>query len=170
MHFVRFEELLKKIGIDFEVLKTGEFKDIGSPHRKLTEKDKELLQSVMADIQNQFVRAVAESRNMPIEKVREVADGRIFSGAKAKELGLVDDLGNFQDAIETAKELAGIKGDVELVYPKKPKLEIWDFFLDRAAKFLNEMIEGSDLRLEYRWKGLKSGTFKKNDSHPLSPP
>lgn len=153
MEFVRFEELLKKIGVKLEVLKSGEFKDIGSPHRKLTDRDKELISALIADIQKQFVEAVASGRNLTLEKTHEIADGRIFSGARAKELGLVDVLGNFQDAVEIAKNMAGIKGDVTLVYPKKSKLELWDLFFDSAADSVVKRIHEMKTRIEYRWNG-----------------
>jgi protease-4 len=153
MEFVRFEELLKKIGVKLEVLKSGEFKDIGSPHRKLTDRDKELLSALITDIQKQFVEAVASGRNLTLEKTHEIADGRIFSGARAKELGLVDVLGNFQDAVEIAKNMAGIKGDVTLVYPKKSKLELWDLFFDSAADSVIKRIHEMKTRIEYRWNG-----------------
>lgn len=117
--FVNFQGLLEKIGIDFQVIKQGEFKDVGSPHRGLTEREREMLSKVMEDIHKQFVGDVAKARGLDKEKVLEIADGRIFSGREAVELGLVDELGNFQDAVSSAKELAGIKGEPELVYPKK---------------------------------------------------
>ncbi len=157
MEFVRFEDLLNKIGIKFEVLKSGEFKDIGSPHRELTARDKELISALIADIQKQFVEAVASGRNLSIEKTREIADGRIFSGAQAKELGLVDVLGNFQDAVELAKNMATIRGDVTLVYPKKSKLDLWDLFLGSAADSIVKRIQGMKTRVEYRWSGFVGG-------------
>jgi protease-4 len=157
MEFVRFEDLLNKIGIKLEVLKSGEFKDIGSPHRELTARDKELISALIADIQKQFVEAVASGRNLSLEKTREIADGRIFSGAQAKELGLVDVLGNFQDAVELAKNMATIKGDVTLVYPKKSKLDLWDLFLGSAADSIAKRIQGMKTRVEYRWSGLVGG-------------
>ncbi len=157
MEFVRFEDLLNKIGIKLEVLKRGEFKDIGSPHRELTARDKELISTLIADIQKQFVEAVASGRNLSIEKTREIADGRIFSGAQAKELGLVDVLGNFQDAVELAKNMATIRGDVTLVYPKKSKLDLWDLFLGSAADSIVSRIQGMKTRVEYRWSGFVGG-------------
>ena len=157
MEFVRYEDLLNKIGIKFEVLKSGEFKDIGSPHRELTARDKELISALIADIQKQFVEAVASGRNLSLEKTREIADGRVFSGAQAKELGLVDVLGNFQDAVELAKGMATIRGDVTLVYPKKSKLDLWDLFLGSAADSIVSRIQGMKTRVEYRWSGLVGG-------------
>ena len=157
MEFVRFEELLNKIGIKLEVQKSGEFKDIGSPHRELTARDKELISALIADIQKQFVEAVASGRNLSLEKTRDVADGRIFSGAQAKELGLVDVLGNFQDAVELAKNMATIRGDVTLVYPKKSKFDLWDLFLGSAADSIAKRIQGMKTRVEYRWSGFVGG-------------
>lgn len=157
MEFVGFEDLLNKIGIKLEVLKSGEFKDTGSPHRKLTARDRELISALIADIQTQFVEAVASGRNLSLEKTRAVADGRIFSGAQAKELGLVDVLGNFQDAVDLAKNMATIKGDVTLVYPKKSKLDLWDLLLGSAADSIAKRIQGMKTRIEYRWNGLVGG-------------
>ena len=87
MEFVQLEELFQKIGIHLEVVKRGEFKDVGSPHRKLSERDRELMNNLISDIQEQFIDAVAGGRGLDKEKVREIADGRIISGAMAKELG-----------------------------------------------------------------------------------
>jgi len=155
MEFLQVQELAKKIGISLEVLKTGEFKDIGSPHKKLSERDKELIKGLITDIQEQFISAVAHGRGLSKEKVREIADGRIFSGAMAKELGLVDRLGNFHDAVDLAKEMTGIKGDVSLVYPEKPRTKLWDLIFRSAAKaFDKAVIDSLKTRIEYRWDGL----------------
>ena len=157
MEFIQIEDLLKKVGVSLEVLKSGEFKDIGSPHRKMTEKEKKLIKDLISDIQKQFVNAVARGRDLSEEKVREIADGRIFSGAQAKELGLVDLLGNFQDAVDLAKKMAGIKGDVTLVYPKEEKLKLWDFILQNITKACyNAFMNYLNTSIEYRWEGLSS--------------
>jgi protease-4 len=155
MEFLQVEDLLKKIGVGIEVLKTGEFKDIGSPHRKLSEKDRELISSLISDIQRQFVEAVARGRNLPIEKVREIADGRILSGAQSKEHGLVDELGNFQDALELAKKMTGVEGEVTLVYPKKKGSRLWDFVLRDASEALYSFLRKiPGMQIEYRWDGF----------------
>jgi protease IV len=155
MEFVQVEDLLKKIGVSVEVLKTGEFKDIGSFHRKLSERDREMIRTLVFDVQRQFVDAVAQGRNLPVEKVREIADGRILSGAQCKDLGLVDQLGNFEDAVELAKTLAGIKGEVTLVYPKKPRGKWWNLFLqDTSQAVAKALRDAVMLRLEYRWEGV----------------
>ncbi len=157
MEFIQIEDLLKKVGVGLEVLKSGEFKDIGSPHRKMSEREKELIKDLISDIQKQFVNAVARGRHLSVEKVQEIADGRIFSGAQAKELGLVDLLGNFQDAVDLAKKMTGIKGDVSLVYPKKAKSSLWDFIFNGVTKACYRAIMNHlNTDIEYRWEGLSS--------------
>lgn len=153
MEFVRFEQLLKKIGVGIDVLKSGEYKDIGYPQRELTERDRQMLQGVISDIQHQFVEAVASGRHLAVKKVQAIADGRIFSGEQAKELGLVDFLGNFEDAVALAKKMAGIKGEVTLVYPKRRGISFWDLFFDAASKSLLKYIPRTENRIEYSWQG-----------------
>ena len=154
MEFLRLDELMDKIGVKFEVLKSGEFKDIGSPHRPLTTRDREIIDSLIADIQGQFVAAVATGRGLPLEKVKEIADGRVFSGARAKELDLVDDLGNFEDAVDAAKALVGIKGDVTLVYPRKNRMEIWKSLIRNTTRSITRLFQNIQPRFEYRWGGM----------------
>jgi protease-4 len=154
MEFIRVEELLKKIGIEMEVIKSGEFKDIGSPNREMTETERRILKDLIEDIRNQFVTAVAQGRKIPREKVLELADGRIFSGREAKELGLVDYLGNFQDAVNVAKRMANIKGEVKLVYPEaKRRSLLWDYLLKDFADYIITSIERHSVPFEYRWNG-----------------
>ncbi len=154
MEFIQIQELFKKIGVNLEVLKSGEFKDIGSPYRELTDKDKGLLVDLISDIQEQFIDAVAKGRDMPVEKVREIADGRILTGAMAKDLGLVDQLGNFRDAVDLAKNMAGIKGEVDLVLPKKRGIRIWDLIVQNATKAIYGAVNDNlTPHLEYRWNG-----------------
>ena len=162
MEFVRLEDLLNKIGVDLEIMKSGEFKDIGSPDRKLTQREREILDAMIMDIQGQFEEAIVRGRRMPLERVQQIADGRIFSGARAQELGLVDVLGNFQDAVEVTKEIAGIKGDVTLVYAKKSRLEVLDLLLETGARFIAGALRNLDGRIEYRWDGVSGVDFKGN--------
>jgi protease IV len=155
IQFVRLEELMNKIGVDLEIVKSGEFKDMGSPDRKLTQRDREIIDALIKDLQGQFVSAVASGRNLSVEKVQEIADGRIFSGARAKDLGLVDFMGNFQDAVEITKKIVGIKGDVALVYPKKSTGELWNLFLESSVKnIVGVLTEQGGSMVGYRWDGL----------------
>ncbi|MBN1904320.1 MAG: signal peptide peptidase SppA [Deltaproteobacteria bacterium] len=158
MQYYQYRELAEKIGLKMEVIKSGEFKDIGNPHRELTEKEREVLDAVISDIQTQFVNDVAEGRNLAPEKVREIADGRIFTGAMAKERGLVDQLGNFEDAVTLAKEYAGIDGEVNLVYPEKRRLSIIDLLRGEAAESISKALRNiSGATIEYRWDGFSRG-------------
>lgn len=126
MHFASLEELLRKLGIRGYVVKSGPYKDLGSPWRGLTNGERRLLQELIDNVHEQFVRAVAEGRKLSVEEVRRIADGRLLSGEQALELGLVDRLGSFEDAVEVAKDLAGIEGKVHLVYGRKrPRLLDW---------------------------------------------
>jgi protease IV len=101
-------KLLERVGISFETVKSGPYKDILSPDRGLTEAERELLQSLIDSSYSQFVAAVAEGRGLAQEQVRSFADGRVFSGAQALELGLVDELGDEERARELAATLAGL--------------------------------------------------------------
>ncbi len=158
MQYYQYKALADKIGIKQEVIKSGEFKDIGNPDRELTEKDREILNAVITDVLSQFVNSVATGRNLPPEKVREIADGRIFTGSMAKKLGLVDQLGNFEDAVALTKKLAGIEGEVNLVYPEKKKLRLLDLLLGDTAESVSRIIHNSmKSGIEYRWDGPSSG-------------
>lgn len=128
VEFANFEELLGKIGLKGVVLKSGKYKDVMSPIREMTPEEKNLLQEVVDDIHRQFVSAVVTSRKLTREQSESIADARIFTGAQAKAIGLVDELGNFSDAVALAAKLGGIKGEPELVYPKE-KNTIIDYFL-----------------------------------------
>jgi protease-4 len=157
IQYIELEELFKKIGVRLEVVKSGEFKDIGSPHRKLSKRDEEMIRGLITDIQKQFVSAVARGRGLSVEQVQEVADGRILTGANAKELGLVDVLGNFQDAVDLAKKMVGIKGEVTLVFPERVRLRLWDLIFQNASSaFYRAVINTLQPRIEYRWNSLSS--------------
>ena len=157
VEFVQLEELLEKIGVGLEVIKSGEFKDTGSPHRKVTKREKELMKDLIADIQAQFVNAVAEGRSLSVQEVQALADGRILTGSQAKQKGLVDLLGNFRDTVNLTKEIVGIKGEVTLVYPEKPRLGFWDYLFRGATDaFQGALRNQLETRIEYRWFGLQS--------------
>jgi protease-4 len=123
MSFTNLEEILKKIGLAPVVIKSGTFKDTGSSMRKMTDADRALLQNFSDQIHRQFIAAIAEGRNMDVEKIKTFADGRILTGETALELGLVDRMGNLEDAIDWAAESAGILGEVEVVHPEDKKLD-----------------------------------------------
>lgn len=121
MEMPNVELLLEKIGVYFMVIKSEEHKDIGSPFRKMTGKEKELLKGVINDIYNQFVNAVSTERKLKKEQVLNIADGRIITGNQAVELGLVDKLGDLQDAINGVAKAAGIKKRPKIKTPPKKR-------------------------------------------------
>jgi protease-4 len=112
----------EKEGIDYYISKSGEFKDMGSSWRGLTDEEKEYADSVVMDSYEEFVTHIAEERNMSRSEVKKLADGRIYTGSRAKELGLVDDFGNLYDAIDKAAELGGIQGEPRVVYMNRAGL------------------------------------------------
>lgn len=134
MEFPVFKDLLDKIGIEFEVIKSREHKDIGSPFRKMSKKEKGLLRDVVMDVYEQFVEATAQARDLSEDSVLKFADGRILTGRQAKEAGLVDTLGSFDDAVEIAGDLVGIEKPL-LIYPPK-LMSFIDFFTQPAERLL----------------------------------
>jgi len=143
MENVNVEDLLAKIGLRPNVVKSGKHKDIGSPLRSMTEEERKLLQGVLDSIHEQFIQAVAEGRKVPVEKIRPLADGRIFSGDQAKDLGLIDSLGNLEDAIAMAGQLVGIKGEPEVIYPEKKRFSILDLILEETIQKTLETFRGN---------------------------
>jgi len=161
MDYYNLEELYDKLGIEMDVIKSGAHKDIGSPVRDITPQERDLLQEMVDEMYAQFIDVVAEGRNLPKERVRELATGRIWTGSQAKELGLVDELGNYYDAIKGAAEMAGIRGKPSLKFFGKPSpLEAilgagvkrlsdgsfiqqhWLYFLERTAGPTLMVLEG----------------------------
>jgi len=155
MEFANFQELLDKIGLRSEVVKSGKHKDIGSPVRPMTEEDRALLQSVIDDVHSQFVASVAAGRQLDIQKVRSLADGRIFTGRQARELGLVDELGSLEAAVRRAGELGGIDGKPEVVYPPSEKPQLIDFLVQEASSQLRQaLLRQQGGKLQYVWPGF----------------
>ncbi len=141
MKLANVQVLLNKIGVHSSVLKSGEYKDTGSPVRPITTGDKKILQGIIDSMFNQFVTAVAEGRKLPIAKVREIADGRIFTGEQALHLKLIDKLGNLQDAIEEAAKLARINGKPKIIYPPQTKKSFMNFFMEGFSESLVHSIK-----------------------------
>ncbi len=119
MQMANLEELLEKIGVRNVVIKSGRYKDVGSPFRAMREEDRELLQSVMDDAHRQFIEAVAEGRSLDIADVEVLADGRIFTGEQAKGVLLIDEIGDLQDAIKLAADMSGIKDPPKVIEPSR---------------------------------------------------
>jgi protease-4 len=147
MEIPNVEGLMEKIGVKTQVIKSGRHKDIASVFRSMTPEEREILQRVLDDVHDQFIKAVSEGRGIRYEEVKKLADGRIFTGRMAKELGLVDELGNLEDAIKLAGKLSGIKGEPQVIY-KKEKFSIFDII---RGNFPKRLIEDTfhGIRLKY---------------------
>jgi protease-4 len=122
MEWPVLEKLLQKIGIEYEVVKSKEHKDIGASYRRLTESEKQLMQALVSDVYDQFVTVTAEHRGMPRDSVLKYADGRVFTGRQAQELGFVDSLGSFELAVEIAGHLIGVPKPNLVYAPKRLRL------------------------------------------------
>jgi protease-4 len=136
-------ELLEKVGLRFETITSGVAKDIGSPTREVTPRDREALKSVVQNLHEQFVNAVVSGRSLPKDFVLTLADGRVFTGEQSYELGLVDTLGTLDDAVRLAGQLANIIEKPERIYPEKKRHRLLDYFFneleEKAYGFIQTM-------------------------------
>ncbi|MFC1798433.1 signal peptide peptidase SppA [Thermodesulfobacteriota bacterium] len=124
MGYTDFQQILQKIGLVPIVFKSGAYKDMGSPVRDMTDQEKKILQGFVDKIHRQFVRDVAAGRKKDLDEIGRMADGRIYTGEEAKQLGLVDRLGNLNDSIDWAGQLGGIKGKIVVVYAREKKFTL----------------------------------------------
>lgn len=150
MSLGNMEELFRKIGIKVEVIKRGKHKDIGSLSREMTAEEKKLLQGLIDDAYDQFLQVVIEGRNLRKSKAEKIAQGQVFTGRQAKNLGLIDEIGNFQDAVRLAGKLAGIPGEPKVIELPKPFPRILGIFSSHfMTNPLQDLMDGNSVRLEY---------------------
>jgi protease-4 len=152
MGFTNYEELLHKIGLVPIVVKSGKYKDIGSPVREMKPEEKKILQEFAKKIHKQFIKDIVDGRKMDIKMVESLADGRIFTGQESKKMGLVDRLGNLEDAIEWAGRLGGIKGKIATVYAKEKKFSFLKYITDSSAETLFNHILDPKLSADYIYR------------------
>jgi len=146
------KELMDKIGVQYEVIKSGPVKDVGSPFREPSQEDTTMLQAAIDDIYDQFINVVAESRKLEPEQVRKLADGSIYSGHQALELGLVDSLGGMETAIKYLADKAGIKGEIRVIRPKpKRARSIFDLLGSIKEKYI-DTDNGGGPQLKYLYR------------------
>jgi protease-4 len=151
MSFTNLEELFGKIGMDFDVIKSGRYKDTGSWSREMTDDERALLQATIDDIHSQFVEAVAEGRGMEVDDVVKLADGRIFSGRQALEAGLVDALGTLDDAVLVAGRLGGIEGKPKVQEPvRHERLTLLELLTGAASSIVPPEAERMGAHYIYR--------------------
>ena len=119
MQMANLENLMKKVGVDYVVVKAGQFKDIGNVSRPMTPEERRVLQSLLDDVHRQFIDAVAAGRKLDRGRVVQFADGRVFSGAQAKSLAMIDELGGLEEAIHAAAKLAGLAIPPRVIQPRR---------------------------------------------------
>lgn len=144
--FIDAKELLRKVGIGITVVKAGKFKDMGSPHRPMSEEEKRYLARMLDRVYNQFIDAVSTNRGLERSKVIELAQGKIYCGEEAWELGLVDTLGTLEDAVLLAARMAGIEGKPRVIRRRR-KRRLIDLILGTSSK--GQMTMGRGLEIKY---------------------
>ncbi len=150
LSFLNFSELFGKIGVDLEVVKSGRYKDTGSWAREMTDRERELLQTTIDDIHEQFVEAVVLERGLERARVESLADGRVLSGRQALDAGLIDRLGTLDEAIAVAGRLAGIRGEPAVRAPVRPRqLTLFDL----VGRALGGLVDEPSVRAgaQYLW-------------------
>jgi len=169
--WLNYKELAEWAKVKPVVFKTGEFKDTGSATRELTERERKYFQGLINEMYGQFVGAVAEGRKgkggegqelSDVEKVKQLADGRVFTGQAAKDNGLIDELGNYEDALKYTAKLIGIKGEPQVITPPKERegLSLLDLLLGETPlknifpaglpKHLSEV--DTSIKFRYQWR------------------
>lgn len=168
--WINYKDLAEWAKIKPVVFKSGEFKDTGSPTRELTDRDKEFFQGLITELYGQFLGAVADGRRgkgvkdnaLDDEKIKALADGRVYSGEAAVKNGLVDEIGNYEDAVKATAMLVGIKGEPHIVTPPKPKegfslldlllstTKIKEFSPSQLPKQLSDF--DTSMKFKYQWK------------------
>ena len=149
MAFSNAKGLMEKIGLQPEIVKAGEYKDIGSPARAMTQKERNLLQSVVTDVHQQFIEAVASGRDISVAEVTKIADGRILTGRQAYSLNLVDQLGGLQVSIDQLAHKVGIIGSPKII-KETPRVGFLDWILKSIVN--QSLINRSSIpSLQYTW-------------------
>ena len=152
--WVNYADLMEWAKLKDVVFKTGEFKDTGSPSRALTENEKKYFQGLIDDMYVQFLEAVASGRKLDLQEVRSLADGRVFTGRDAKGRKLIDEIGNFQDAVDLTAKLAGISGKPRLIRLSRRRVTLLDVLTTDLSRFVpfNGQSMKSQIKFQYIWK------------------
>jgi protease-4 len=154
--FPNLESLFEKIGYKSEVIKSGPLKDIGASNRPLTAEERSLMQALIDNVYEQFVRDTAEARGLPEETVRKLADGRVYTGEQALQEGLIDSLGNFTDAITMAAEMGGLDTqNPRLIYPREDhKFSLFNLLTGAEQSFVDNFVPMYPI-LSFEWPGAR---------------
>ncbi|MDD5492771.1 MAG: signal peptide peptidase SppA [bacterium] len=152
-NFGNMQELFKKIGVKMEVVKSGKSKDIGAYWRSPEESERKLLQGLIDNSYEQFIKVIVDGRKMTYDQVKQLADGSIFTGEQALNKGLIDQLGNLPDAIQVAADLAGLKGEPYIIKDYSPMEKVFEIFgrktEENSLGQFTKVLDRSDTRLAY---------------------
>ena len=152
MAFSNIEELTNKIGVKPVIIKSGKYKDVGSPLRAMNPEERKLLQNVVDDVHQQFVQAVAKGRGLSVSEVNEIADGRIMTGQQALKLKLIDEIGGLEKTLELLAKKIGVEGRPKVI-EEKEKTPFFDWLLQSSlsSRLVETLIPASLPRLQYVW-------------------
>ena len=152
MAFSNIEELTNKIGVKPVIIKSGKYKDVGSPLRAMNLEERKLLQNVVDDVHQQFVQAVAKGRGLSVSEVKEIADGRIMTGQQALKLKLIDEIGGLEKTLELLAKKIGVEGRPKVI-EEKEKTPFFDWLLQSSlsSRLVETLIPASLPRLQYIW-------------------
>ncbi len=152
MVFSNIEELTNKIGVKPVIIKSGKYKDVGSPLRAMNPEERKLLQNVVDDVHQQFVQAVAKGRGLSVSEVKEIADGRIMTGQQALKLKLIDEIGGLEKTLELLAKKIGVEGRPKVI-EEKEKTPFFDWLLQSSlsSRLIETLIPASLPRLQYIW-------------------
>ena len=152
MAFSNIEELTNKIGVKPVIIKSGKYKDVGSPLRAMNPEERKLLQNVVDDVHQQFVQAVAKGRGLSVSEVKEIADGRIMTGQQALKLKLIDEIGGLEKTLELLAKKIGVEGRPKVI-EEKEKTPFFDWLLQSSlsSRLIETLIPASLPRLQYIW-------------------
>jgi protease-4 len=150
MDFPQWTEVMDKIGVDMHVVKSGEYKDTGSPFRDFTAEDRRYYQELVDDVYDQFISAVAEARSMDKETVKKLSDGRVYTGRQALELGLIDHLGTMEDGIEDLTRQLNLKEKPSIIRPKKEKITFYDVVFGDISRWIGSLIPSPSPQMIYK--------------------
>lgn len=152
MAFNNIEELTKKVGVKPNIIKSGKFKDVGSPLRAMTPEEQKLLQVVVNDVHDQFVQAIATGRNLPLAEVKKIADGRIMTGQQALKLNLIDEVGGLEKTIDLLAKKLGVTGRPKVI-EQKEKIPFLDWLIQGSfsSGLAETLLPSPHPRLQYTW-------------------
>jgi protease IV len=152
--WVNYGDLMRWAKLKPEILKVGEFKDTGDPSREMTPAERAYMQSLIDNMYGQFVQAVADGRHEKVDEIKSIADGRVWTGQEALGMHLIDQVGDFQDAINDTAKSVGIKGEPTIVRPEKDRKTLLDLMFGDVSQWLptREKLLEDHLGFYYLWK------------------